>query len=56
MFELIWNLELRVNTKFVLGLPSAKHVDLEHGKIYLRACDQQPADPEPIFLTMEIYA
>ena len=30
--ENIWNIKVGVNTRFVLGLPRAKQVGLEHAK------------------------
>ena len=44
-------MELGVNTKFVLGLPRAKQVDLEHKK-NLRRCERWLADPPPLGMSM----
>ena len=41
-------MELRVNPMIVLGLLRAIQKGLEHGKIYPRGCDHQPADAPPL--------
>ena len=43
-------MEFGVNTKFVLGLPRAKQLGLEHCKKNLRDCDhhRRPPPPSPL--------
>ena len=43
----VWNIELRVNTELVLGLPKTKQVGLEHAKnnpkeVWALACGPTP--------------
>ena len=48
------NIELGVNTKFVLELPRVKQVRLEHAKT-LRRCERwlvDPPPPPPLGMTM----
>ena len=45
--EKILNMEWRVNTWFVLGIPRAKQIGLKHGKNNLEGCDHQQAHPPP---------
>ena len=37
-----------MNTKFVLGLPRAKQVGLDHAKKNLRRCERWLKDPPPL--------
>ena len=40
----MWYMELRVKTKYVLGLPGGTQIVLEHGKKNPKDYDHQPAD------------
>ena len=49
--EKISYMEFGVTTKYVLGLPEATHIGLEHDKKKPKDYDHQPADPPPSGLT-----
>ena len=40
----MWYMELRVKTKYVLGLPGGTQLGLEHGEKKPKDYDYQPAD------------
>ena len=46
-FEKMCYMEFGVNTKYVLGLPLATQIGLEHDKKKPKDYDNQPADPAP---------
>ena len=47
-FENMWYMEFGVNTKYVLGLPSATQIGLEYEEKKPKGYDHnQPADPPP---------
>ena len=46
-------MELRVNTKYVLGHPWVTQIDLDHWKKLPKDYDNQPADPSPGLTAVE---